>query len=140
MCADFVIGKPSLIIIKSENIAGLFAAAYEEMAKLSTAKSAFEHLRIYPYCLLKFTDLHFKPSSMTNCKISNQSAESCIAENANIIENHGSRIIWKLVKFSLCCELLTVEYPVVAGNLPVTKDGPNAKIISPSKIIPIPKV
>lgn len=136
MCADFVIGKASSVIIKSENIAEFFVAAYEEMPK-----SAFEHPGIYPYCSSKFTDVHFKSLSTTNREISNRLAESCVAENANIIENQNVMNNLEAGEgFPSAVNSLTVERTVTVENLPVTKDGPNAKIISRlQKIIPIPK-
>lgn len=116
-CANFVIGKPSLVIIKLENVAELFCRAYKEMAKVSTASSAFEHSGIWPFSPNKFTDKHFKASNVTNREIENTST----APTNHSVENLPMR--------SSSTSIEDTSVPEI----------PETKIISPSKIIPLPK-
>lgn len=82
---------------------------------------------------------------MTNHEILNQSAES--PAEPNFAEHANSIVNQNVVNNLECGEVfpfavnLTVEHPVAITNLPVFEDRPRpkTKIISPSKIIPIPK-
>lgn len=73
-----------------ENIVELFCRTYNEIAKVSTASSAFEHPGIWPFAPNKLTEKYFKTSNVKNRNIENTStpATDHSMENCNdVTEN-----------------------------------------------------
>ncbi len=156
-CSDFVLGKPSMVIIKTENIAEIFGRAYNESAKVSLAQSAFEHVGVYPFNPLKFTDKFFKASTAMDRPIPSMST----AENTGTVSDHDDGVaLLEISSISTRIEnsptadienvsVIQTETPVTEMEIAPATGIENSQVagieispapfISPSKIIPIPQ-
>ncbi len=146
-CVDFVVGKPNMVIIKTENVAELFATAYNKSAKVSLATSGFKHARIYKFNPAKFTDRFFKASTVMDRAIASTYTTEDIdtayddevapLETSPVsigIENSPIADIRNAPVIQIETTVTEIENAPFAGM-----EISPAPLISPSKIIPIPQ-
>lgn len=73
-CDNWMVSNPGKVITQTQ-VAGLFNAAYSKVANLLKAQNSFKSAGIYPYNPLKFDDIDFAPSSVTEIPLPHRHGE-----------------------------------------------------------------
>lgn len=76
-CDNWMINNPGKVITQMQ-VAGLFSAAYANVANIEKAQNSFLTAGIYPYNPNKFQDCDFAPSLVTDMPIAHEPMDPCL--------------------------------------------------------------